>query len=111
MSGTVYGMKVSTVLNAVSKLTDDLDYLCALVEQPDPEFPIRDAIVYTGAVAALSNQLEFILEDIADNDLSEDETHVKLSSEEVMMLQTYTETAEEALGLLEERCGISLQNN
>ena len=111
MSGQSYGMKVSTILNAVSKLTDDLDYLCSLVEKPDPEFPIRAAIVYTGAVAALSNQLEFMLEDIADNDLTEDETHVRLSTEEVMMLQTYTETAEEAIELLEDRCGISLKNN
>lgn len=111
MSNEVYGMRISTILNAVSKLTDDLDYLCSLVEQPDPEFPVRDAIVYTGAIAALSNQLEFMLEDLGENDLNEDETHVTLSNEEVMMLQTYTETAEEALELLEERCGISLQNN
>jgi len=111
MSEESYGLKISTILNAVTKLTQDLDYLCSLVEQPDPEFPIRDAIVYTSAIGALANQLEFVLEDLAENDLNEDETHVRLSTEEIMMLHTYTESAEEALGLLEKRCGISLKNN
>ena len=111
MSQDYYGMKVTTILNAISKITDDLDYLCALIEQPDPGFPIRDAIVYTSAVTALSNQLEFLLEDIAENDLSQDEIHVKLSEEEVRMLQEYTETSDESLILLEEICGISLQSN
>jgi hypothetical protein len=106
-----YGLKVSTILNAAEKLTADLDYLCSLVEQPVAEFPIRDAIAYAAAVAALSNQLEFVTEDLAENDLSDDEDCVKLSKEEVLMLNTYTENSEDALERLEETCGISLQNN
>jgi hypothetical protein len=106
-----YGIKVATILRAADKLSDDLDYLCSLVEQPDPEFFVCDAVTYSYAVAALSNQLEFMTEDLTQNDLSEDEEYVKLSKEEVMMLNTYTNNAEEALRRLEETCGISLQNN
>ena len=106
-----YGLKVSTVLNTADKLTADLDYLCSLVEQPDPEFQICDAIAYALAVSALSNQLEFVIEDLAENDLSDDEIYVKLSKEELLMLDTYTTKSEEALATLEEICGISLQNN
>ena len=107
----LFGIKVSTILNAADRLGADLDYLCSLVEQSDPEFQVCDAIDYAHAVVALSNQLEFIIEDLADKDLSEDETYVKLSKEEVMMLNTYTSNSEDALQRLEETCGISLQNN
>ena len=101
-----YGMRISTIIAAADKIVADLDYLCSLVESPDPEYYITDA-----AVAALSTQLEFILEDLADNDLTEDEEHVKLTEDEVWMLNSYTDSAEEAMKALEERCGISLQSN
>jgi hypothetical protein len=106
-----YGIKVATILNAAEKLTADLDYLCALVEQPDEEFIIANAVAYASAVTALSNQLEFVIEDLADNDLSEDQTYVKLSTEEIHMLNLYTEQSEGAMRNLEELCGISLQSN
>ena len=111
MTQELFGIRVTTILNAADKLADDLDYLCSLVEQPDPEFCVSDAVTYSCAVTALSTQLEFMTEDLAENDLSEDEEYVKLSKEEIMMLNTYTENAEEALKRLEETCGISLQNN
>ena len=107
----LYGIKVSTILNAAEKLTADLDYLCSLVEQPDPEFLITNAIIYAEAIMALSNQVKFVIDDLAENDLSEDETCVKLSKEEIHMLNMYTENSEEALKRLEETCGISLRNN
>jgi hypothetical protein len=106
-----YGIKVSTLINAADRLTSDLDYLCSLVEQPDPEFVLRDAVSYALAISSLSAQLEFIIEDLADNDLSEDEEYVKLSTEDVHTLNMYTENSEECLIRLEEVCGISLQNN
>tara|TARA_R110000824_G_scaffold285893_1_gene474005 strand:- start:592 stop:927 length:336 start_codon:yes stop_codon:yes gene_type:complete len=106
-----YGIKVSTILNAADTLGDDLDYLCSLVERADPEFQISDALSYAFAVVALSEELEFIVEDLAANDLSEDETYTKLSEEELVMLTTYTNNSEEALRRLEEACGISLQRN
>ena len=106
-----YGIRVTTILNAADRLTADLDYLCSLVEQSDPEFQVCDAVTYAHAVVALSNQLGFIIEDLAGNDLNEDETYVKLSKEEIMMLNTYTSNSEEALQRLEDICGISLQNN
>ena len=111
MTQEFYGVKIATILNAADKLTADLDYLCSLVEEPDPEFGVCDAIAYSYAVAALSTQLEFVTEDLSENDLSEDEEYVKLSKEEIIMLNTYTENSEDALKRLEEICGISLQNN
>jgi len=106
-----YGIKVNTILNAVDKLNSDLDYLCALVEQPDPEFPICNAVAFSHAVVALSNQLDFLVEDISQNMLSEDEEHVRLTKDHIVMLSGYSENAEEAMRALEEVCGISLQNN
>ena len=106
-----YGMKISTLLNATQKLTGDLSYLCSLIEHPDGEFQIVDAVSYAGAVTAVSRQLLFITEDIADNDLSDDQEYVKLSEDDIVMMNSFTEAAEEAIEILEERCGISLRNN
>tara|TARA_R100001443_G_scaffold90220_2_gene96690 strand:+ start:603 stop:938 length:336 start_codon:yes stop_codon:yes gene_type:complete len=111
MSQEYYGIKVDTLINAAERLTSDLDYLCALVEEADPEFPIRDAISYAYAIVSLSTQLEFVLEDLANNDLSEDEIYVKLTTEDVHTLNRFTENSEDSLKRLEETCGISLQNN
>ena len=106
-----YGIKISTILNAADKLQSDLEYLCCLVEKPDPEFLIKDALCYSNAVIAISNQIDFIVEDISRNDLSDDEKYVKLSEEEVVMLNDYNTDTEEAIERLELICGISLQHN
>jgi hypothetical protein len=111
MTQESYGVKVTTILNAAEKLTADLDYLCSLVERPDPEFLIVSAVIYAEAVVALSTQLEFVVEDLSTNDLSADEIYVKLTEEELQMLTMYTANTDEALSRLEESCGISLQNN
>ena len=58
-----YGMKVATILNAADKLSADLDYLCSVAEQPDPEFPVVNALAYSHAVVALATQLDFMLEE------------------------------------------------
>jgi hypothetical protein len=106
-----YGIKVTTILNAAESLNADLNYLCSLVEQPCEEFVIADALAYARAITAISNQLEFFIDDLADNDLSDDEEYVKVSEEEVLMMNTYTEGTDEALRILEETCKISLQSN
>jgi len=106
-----YGLKVATILNAADKLTADLEYLCSLIEQPDPEFPIEDAIVYATAITALSTHIDFVVEDLSLNELSADQSYVKLSKDEVMMLSNYSRHTDEAIQQLEEICGISLQNN
>jgi len=106
-----YGIKVSTILNAAESLNADLEYLCSIVEQPCEEFVVADALAYVRAVTALSNQLEFFIEDLAENDLSEDQEYVKVSEDQVLMMNTYTEGTDEALRILEETCKISLQSN
>ena len=111
MSKEYYGMKITTIINAADKLEEELEYLCSIVEQPDHEFPIIDAVAYSHAVIAISQQLDFIIEEISTNDLSEDEEYVKLSGEEIVTLNSYTENSETALKVLEKICGISLQNN
>ncbi|MEK9694879.1 MAG: hypothetical protein VW270_03885 [Candidatus Poseidoniales archaeon] len=106
-----YGMRLQTILHAADKLSAELEYLCSLVEHPDAEFVISDALVYSRALVAISNQLEFISVDLSSNDLSDDGDHVILSEDEVMMLSTYNDVTEETIKDLEEVCGISLKNN
>jgi len=106
-----YGIKVSTLLNATEKLTEDLNYLCVLVESPDPEFPIKNAIVYAHAVMTISTHLDFVLEELVERDLTADEDLVKLTQEDIIAMNDYTEATEDALKDLEELCGISLQSN
>ena len=106
-----YGIKVSTILSATDSLTEDLEYLCSLVEKADPEFTIKNAIVYAHAVMTLSNHLEFVLEELTQRDLTPDEDMVKLSQEDIVAMNEYTEASEEALADLEALCGISLKNN
>ena len=106
-----YGMRITTILNAADKLTSDLEYLCSIVEKPDSEFVVSDAIVYSTAVTTVSNHLNFIIEDLATRDLSDDGEYVKLSEEDVLTLNTYTDASEESLERLEKTCGIYLQSN
>jgi len=106
-----YAIKVSTILNATDKLTEDLEYLCSLIEKPDPEFKIKNAIVYAHAVMTLSTHLDFVLEELTKRDLTPDENMVKLREEDVVTMSDYTEATEEAMIDLEELCGISLKNN
>ena len=114
MGGAVkqtYGVKVTTILSATEQLTQDLEYLCSLVEKPDPEFVIKNAIIYSHAVMTLSNHLDFVLEELTERDLTPDENLVKLTEEDVLAMNEYTEATEEALADLEALCGISLKNN
>jgi anaerobic ribonucleoside-triphosphate reductase len=106
-----YGIKVSTILNAADKLSDDLEYICSLVEKSDPEFQLKNAIVYAHAVITLSNHLDFVLEELTQRDLTPDEDMVKLSEKDILTMNEYTEATEEALEDLEVLCGISLKNN
>ena len=59
----------------------------------------------------LTAQLEYISEDLSENELNDEEDCVRLTQAEVMALHSYTESSEAALKILEEVCGISLQNN
>lgn len=106
-----YGIKVTTILHATETLTEDLEYLCSLVESPDPEFIIRNAIVFSHAVMTLSNHLDFVLEELAHRDLTPDEDLVKLTEEDIIAMNDYTQATEDALEDLEILCGISLKNN
>ena len=106
-----YGIKVTTILSATEKLTEDLEYLCSLVEKADPEFKVKNAIAYSHAVMTLSNHLNFVLEELTSRDLTPDEDMVKLNEEDVIAMNDYTEATEQALEDLEALCGISLKNN
>jgi len=106
-----YGLRVSTILNAADKLTADLEYLCSVCEKPDPEFPIADALIYARALTLIATHLDFIMEEITERGLSADQEYVKLSEEDVITLNAFSDATEAAVELLEERCGISLQNN
>ena len=111
-----YGMNVLNLNRGIDLVSQDLDYLCSIVEHPDPEFAVTDALVVAGAlficaIVALANQLSFMSDDISRNPLSTDGKLVKMSEEEVMILSDLSDEAEEAVQLLEEICKISLKNN
>ena len=70
-----YGIKITTILNATEKLTEDLEYLCSLVEKPDQSL-VSKTLVYAHAVMTLSNHLNFVLEELTERDLTPDEDMV-----------------------------------
>ena len=72
-----YGVRLDTVLNAIDELQGDLDYLCSLVESPDPEFKIADAVVYAQTVTAISSHLNFMIEDNFSYDEDDDPREIR----------------------------------
>jgi hypothetical protein len=105
-----YGIKVYTINEAIIGISGDLDYLCSLIENPDPDFPIKDALVYCRAVSALCHQLD-LAEKIAENELSDDGEYVKVSEQELLAMGDNTDNTDDTLQELEEVCGISLKKN
>ena len=106
-----YGIKITTIERAVSNISSDLDYLCSLIECPDSEFPIKDALVYARAVNCLLAQLDFAEKVAAENDIDEEGIYFRLSDKELVLLGQHADEVEEALLDLEEICGISLRKN
>lgn len=106
-----YGIPVGTISNAINQLNSDLEYLSSLVENPDPEFIVADAVAYSQAVVAIASHLNFMAEDISGNSLSESGEHVKVSEDELVLMNDYMQATEDAIAILEVLCGISLQNN
>lgn len=106
-----YGLKITTLVNASDTLSAELEYLCSLVESPDVEFIISDAVTYAYAVMCISSHLDYITDDLSNNELTQDQECVILTGEEVVALNSYTEQTEAALAALNTICGISLQNN
>jgi hypothetical protein len=105
-----YGMKLDSLIRGIEVTQQDLDFLCSLVEVPDEDYSVPDAIDYSCAVVALYRQLQFMVEDLSANPLSEDENMIKLSKEDLETLTDLSDAVEEALGRLRE-CGISLKQN
>jgi hypothetical protein len=110
MKSKPYGMKVDSLVRGIEVTQQDLDFLCSLVELPDEDYAIPDAIDYSCAVVALYRQLQFMVEELAGNPLTEDEDIIKLSKEELETLTDLSDAVEDALGRLRE-CGISLKQN
>lgn len=54
-----------------------------------------DALAYARAVSAVANHLDFVIEDLTENDLSEDEEYVKLSEDDLVLMSSLTESSEE----------------
>lgn len=106
-----YAIRITTIINATDTLTSDLEYLCSLVESPDPEFVMEDALSYAYALVAVSSHLEYLSEEISANELTEDEDYVTLSEEDIRLLNDYSTQTEAAILALEKTCGISLKNN
>ena len=105
-----YGMPVESLLKGIEVTRKDLDFLCSLIEAPDEEFPIPDAVDYSYAIVALTSQLTYMVDNIAQNELSEDEELITISQKELYKLTELSDKVEEALGRLR-ACGISVKSN
>lgn len=105
-----YGLRISTVETAIYQLGEDIEYLCSIIEDPDPSFVVRDAVAYSLALTSLLRHLDFA-EGLAENEVSENGLYVKVHDDELVMMQEFTKDSEEALLYLEETCGISLRKN
>ena len=107
----LYGMRRANLNRGIDLVSQDLNYLCSLIEHPDPEFIIMDAVIISAAIVALANQLDFMADEISSNPISDDGDFVKLSKEEVTLLNDLSEEAEASVERLEELCKISLKKN
>ena len=105
-----YAMNYDELLRGIEIIGEDLDFLCSLAESPSEEYKIPDAVEYSLAVIALTNQLSFMTQELATNKLSEDGNHVILTKEQVDTMNDLYEEVEEALVRLR-KCGISIQIN
>ena len=110
MKKKTYGMKISSLLTGIDNTEKDLDFLCSLVESPDEEYRVPDAVEFSFAVVALSHQLDYMILEISESETTEDEEMVLLSKEQLVTLTTLTDAVETALGRLRS-CGISLKQN
>lgn len=105
-----FAMRYDTLLNGIEIVGEDLDFLCSLAEDPTEEFKIPDAVAYSAAVIAMMNQLSFMSQEIINNKLTEDGEHIILTMDEVNLMNTLSDSVEEALEDLRE-CGISIKIN
>jgi len=106
-----YGLRVATIEVAIHQLSEDIEYLCSIIESPHPDFVVKDAVAYSLALASLLRHLSFA-EDLAEkNEQSTDGVYIKVNNEELLMMQECTKESETTLLHLEETCGISLQKN
>lgn len=105
-----YGLRITTIDTAIQQLIEDVEYLCSLVEDPDPNFVVKDAVAYSLALTSILQHLNFA-EDLAENEISDNGIYIKVNDKELVAMQEYTKASEEALSHLEETCGISLRKN
>ena len=110
MNKKTYAMNLNNLMNGIKVVGEDLEFLCSLVEDPDSEYKIPDAVEYSNAVVTLMNQLTFMVEEIDHHNLTDDGKFVILTKDEVNTLSVLSDAAEEALEGLR-KCGISIKNN
>tara|TARA_R110000824_G_scaffold232068_2_gene419971 strand:+ start:3436 stop:3771 length:336 start_codon:yes stop_codon:yes gene_type:complete len=107
-----YAMRTAALVNGVAIVSADLEFLCSLIECPDKEYQIPDAVDYSIAVLALTNQLAFMTEMLASasDDLSDKDSVIELTKEEVEIMNSLDQDSEDGLETLRE-CGISIKSN
>jgi hypothetical protein len=105
-----FAMRYDTLLNGITLVGEDLDFLCSLAESPSEDYKIPDAVAYSAAVIAVMNQLTYMSQEIINNKLTEDGQHLILTKEEVDRMNFLYDQVEEALLELRE-CGISIKVN
>ncbi len=107
---TYYEMKIASLDKGIEDATQDLEFLCSLIETPDREYHIPDAVEYSQAVVALFRQLDFMVEDLGATPLSNDQECVKLTRDQLLKLNSLSNEVDAALRRMR-KCGISVTNN
>ena len=110
MSTKTYGMSLDSLLLGIDKTERDLDFLCSLIEQPDQEYKIPDAVEYAFAVVALSRQLEYMTIELSSNEVDEETNLVLLTKKQLNKLSSLSDNVDDAIRRLRQ-CGISLEQN
>ena len=105
-----FAMRYDTLINGIEVVGNDLEFLCSLAENPSTDYQIPDAVSYSAAVIAVMNQLSFMSQELINNKLTEEGTHIILTKEEVERMNFLSEEVEESLTELRE-CGISIKVN
>ena len=108
---SAYAMSLQTFLAGVDAAKKDLDYLEDFLKNPLEDFSIRNATDFCVAFTALIAQLDFMTDELATNEISNDGEMVYLSKDQVLSLSRYSDLATSTVKKMQESCKIDMEIN
>ena len=110
-----YLMSLAAYNQGVEQASLTLDYLCAFVDAPFSEFGVSDIGALASAIAALSEQLQFMSEVLADNKVilanDDNKEYIVLSKDQVVDLAQLSDVVEQKTQELRHLCHIRVEVN